>query len=268
MVLQPEKQNSMQKPDSNTVFKLPALNSSRRFRFPTLSRFVAGAAALVALNAFAQSGDPTTQCEKVGGALSTNFIAPDQTAGTATGDLKGALGVKILATVSGTVGDGKPVKLKVLHFWVTETGDTILTDEAELTAYPGLSPSQPLLYSAVYEKGLKVTGGTGKFEGAAGSLKVWAAVDLGAGQVAGRYSGTICFKVPTASPAVGTASIQDGQFRFVVQAPGAREVVAEASSNLKDWERLAAQAPVNGAAEFRDPSVATTPQRFYRAKAE
>lgn len=268
MVLQPEKQNSMQKPDSSTVFKLPALNTSRRFRFPTLSRFVAGAAALVAINAFAQSGDPTTQCEKVGGALSTNFIAPDQTAGTATGDLKGALGVKILATVSGTVGDGKPVKLKVLHFWVTETGDTILTDEAELTAYPGLSPSQPLLYSAVYEKGLKVTGGTGKFEGAAGSLKVWAAVDLGAGQVAGRYSGTICFKVPTASPAVGTASIQDGQFRFVVQAPGAREVVAEASSNLKDWERLAAQAPVNGAAEFRDPAVATTPQRFYRAKAE
>lgn len=143
---------------------------------------------------FAQSGNP--HCVKVGGAFVTNFITQDQTAGTATGDLKGALGVKVLG-ISGTVGNGKPVTLTVQHFWVTETGDTIFLGQAEATAYPGASPSQPLLYSAVYEQGVKIVGGTGKFDGATGSLKAWAAVDLAAGEVVGRYSGTICFGAPS-----------------------------------------------------------------------
>jgi hypothetical protein len=134
-------------------------------------------------------------CDHVGGSFVTNFIAPDQTAGNATGDLKGALGVKLLGVVSGAVGNGKPVILKVQHFWVTETGDTILADAAELSAYPGASPSQPLLYSFVYENGVKIAGGTGKFNGASAVLKCWGAVDLGGtGEVAGRYSGTVCFK--------------------------------------------------------------------------
>jgi hypothetical protein len=146
---------------------------------------------------FAQSNNAEPHCVKVSGAFVTNFIAPDQTAGTATGDLKGALGVKVLGVVSGAIGNGKPVTLKVQHFWVTETGDTLFVEEAEATAYPGTSPSQPLLYSAVYEKGVKIIGGTGKFDGATGLLKAWGAVDLGAGEVAGRYSGTICFKAPS-----------------------------------------------------------------------
>ena len=145
--------------------------------------------------ALAQSANAAPHNGKVGGAFVTNFITQDQTAGTATGDLKGALGVKVLG-VSGTVGNGKPVTLTVQHFWVTETGDTIFLQEAQATAYPGASPSQPLLYSAVYENGVKIVGGTGKFEGATGSLKAWAAVDLQAGEVVGRYSGTVCFKSP------------------------------------------------------------------------
>lgn len=135
-------------------------------------------------------------CVKVGGAFVTNFIADDQTAGTATGDLKGALGVKVLAVVSGAIGDGKPVSLKVQHFWVTETGDTIIADQAILSAYPGKSPSRALLYTFVYENGIKIAGGTGKFESATGLIDAWGAVDLGAGEVVGRYSGTICFKNP------------------------------------------------------------------------
>lgn len=147
--------------------------------------------------ALAQSANAAPHTAKVGGGFVTNFIAPDQTAGTATGDLKGALGVKVLAVVSGAIGNGKPVTLKVQHFWVTETGDTIFLEAADATAYPGASPSQPLLYSAVYENGVRVIGGTGKFEGATGTLKAWAAIDLQAGEVAGRYSGTICFKAPS-----------------------------------------------------------------------
>jgi hypothetical protein len=146
--------------------------------------------------AFAQSDQVKPHCVEVGGGFVTNFITPDQTAGTATGDLKGALGVKLLGVVSGSIGSGKPVVLKVQHFWVTETGDTLLTRDAEVTAYPGASPSQPLLYSFVYEHGVELTGSTGKYEGAAGLIKAWGDIDLGAGQVAGRYAGTICFKAP------------------------------------------------------------------------
>jgi hypothetical protein len=75
--------------------------------------------------AFADPVKANPDCSEVGGAFVTNFIASDQTAGTATGDLKGALGVKVLAVLSGTIGGGTPVKLKVQHFWVTETGDTL-----------------------------------------------------------------------------------------------------------------------------------------------
>jgi len=148
------------------------------------------------ISAFAQSDNAAPDCVKVGGAFVTNFIAPDQTAGTATGDLKGALGVKVLATVSGSIGNGKPVTLKVQHFWVTETGDTLFAQEAEVTAYPSTSPSQPLVYSFVYEQGVKLIGGTGKFDGATGLLKAWGGIDLDAGEVVGRYAGTVCFKAP------------------------------------------------------------------------
>ena len=43
---------------------------------------------------FAQS---TNRCVQVGGAVSTNFLDPTTTLGTATGDLKGAIGVTVLS---------------------------------------------------------------------------------------------------------------------------------------------------------------------------
>jgi hypothetical protein len=147
--------------------------------------------------ALAQSQQAEPHCTQVSGAFSTNFIAPDQTAGTATGDLRGALGVKVLGVVSGSVGNGKPVALHVQHFWVTETGDTLFTKDAVVTAYPSTSPGQPLLYSFAYEQGIELIGGTGKFGSATGLLKAWGGIDLGAGEVAGRYRGEICFKAPS-----------------------------------------------------------------------
>src|SRR5262249_9131022 len=154
------------------------LTHSRALLHPTWSRstgrslllaavFIAafGPSAPLSFVACAQSDNAAPHCVKVGGAFVTNFIAPDQTAGTATGDLKGALGVKLLGIASGSIGNGKPVVIKVQHFWVTETGDTLYADPAEITAYPSTSPSQPALYSFVYEQGVKTSGGTGKFDG-------------------------------------------------------------------------------------------------------
>jgi len=158
-----------------------------------------GCAALVLAThsiAFAQSDSASPHCAKVGGGITTNFIAQDQTAGTATGDFEGAVGVKVLSVI-GQFGNGKPVILTVQHFWVTETGDTLLLEVAEATGYPCPSPSLPGLYTAVYEKPVKILGGTGKFQGATGEIKAWGAVDLGAGQLTLRYSGTLCLKSPS-----------------------------------------------------------------------
>ncbi len=187
----------MQNVNRSTVRNHHGIQATLR-RLLTAALFTAAVAILAPLGstAFAQSDHADPHCTKVGGAFVTNFIAPDQTAGTATGDLKGALGVKILGTVSGTAGNGKPVTLKVQHFWVTETDDTLFPVTAQITAYPGTSSSQPLLYSFVYEQGVTIAGGTGKFDGATVQLKCWGAVDLGAGEVVGRYSGTVCFKAP------------------------------------------------------------------------
>lgn len=183
-----------------SVLRHPAQTSFTVARLFATALFTAAVGIMAPLGsiAFAQSDHADPHCTKVGGAFVTNFTAPDQTAGTATGDLKGAVGVKILATVSGIVGNGKPVTLKVQHFWVTESGDTLFAAPAEITAYPGTSPSQPLVYSFVYEQGVSITGGTGKFNGATMQLKTWGAVDLGGtGEVVGRYSGSLCFKAPS-----------------------------------------------------------------------
>src|SRR5262245_6010698 len=127
----------------------------------TIAAVALAAIASLSSVSFAEAGEGNPHCTEVGGAFVTNFTAEDQTAGTATGDLKGAVGVKILETVSKS-----PLVLKVQHFWVTETGDTLLLDPAEVTAYPSASPSQTGLFSFVYEDGVKITGGTGKYAGA------------------------------------------------------------------------------------------------------
>ncbi|MFO1499503.1 MAG: hypothetical protein U1G07_14090 [Verrucomicrobiota bacterium] len=245
----------------------PAIHPARRsIWFARLCLLTIGAAVPATSTSLAQAGSDASNCEKVSGAFSTDFIAQDQTAGTATGDLKGTLGVKILS-MTGEVGNGKPVTGKAQHFWVTEAGDTIFTQELVAEFYPSASPSLSLLYALV-EQEVKITGGTGRFEGATGVLKVWGAADFAAGQAVGRYTGTVCFKSSGAPSKVAVGGIQDGQFRFQVEASGDREVVAETSSNLKDWEKLAAKAPVNGVATFSDPSMITELQRFYRAKGE
>ncbi|MFO1497918.1 MAG: hypothetical protein U1G07_05915 [Verrucomicrobiota bacterium] len=249
-----------------TLLDRPAMKRARLATWAARLCFLAiGTATPLSSIAFAQGEATSTQCENVSGAFSTNFISPDQTAGTATGDLKGALGVKILS-MTGEVGNGKPVTGKAQHFWVTETGDIVFTAEVLAEFYPSASPSLPTLYALV-EQQVKIVGGTGRFDGASGILKVWGGADFAAGQAVGRYSGTICFKQPTL-PKVASVSVQDGQFHFQVQAVGAREVTAETSSNLRDWEKFTAKPPVNGVAEFSDPGVATQAQRFYRAKGE
>jgi len=132
-----------------------------------------------------------THCKKVGGSISTNFIDAADTLGTATGDLKGGLGVHVLSVTAGPNGT---TILHNHHHWVTETGDTILFDDADATLYPASLPS---LYSARYLQGVKIIGGTGRFEKATGNLtNTFGAVDLSKNQIVLRYQGNVCFVEP------------------------------------------------------------------------
>jgi hypothetical protein len=131
----------------------------------------------------AQSNEATPHCIQVGGTIMTNFINENTTLGTATGDLKGA--------VSATVTPGAGGSFQVLHHWVTEAGDVIVFAPATAVA----SPFAPGVLGVTYDQ-IRVTGGTGKFDGANGVLTAFGAADLGHGQTVFRYRGQICFSAP------------------------------------------------------------------------
>lgn len=130
-------------------------------------------------------------CKQVGGAVLTNFIDQATTLGTATGDLRGGLSVSVLSTAAGANGS---TVFHNRHRWVTEGGDTILFADADATAYP-----TPIagLYAASYNNGVQITGGTGRFAGASGTLSVFGSVNLSQGQVILRYAGQVCFPPAT-----------------------------------------------------------------------
>ena len=128
-----------------------------------------------------------SECRPVGGSISTNFVNATTTAGTATGDLAGSIGVSVLSVVPGQNG---VVTFHNQHTWVTATGDTIFANAADATAYPTPVPG---LYAAIYLHGLVITGGTGRFAKATGKTFTWGAVNLANNEVTLRYEGTVCF---------------------------------------------------------------------------
>lgn len=130
------------------------------------------------------AGDP--HCKQVGGAISTNFLDSSTTLGTATGDLKGGLGVTIQSVIPGANG---AIVFHNQHHWVTESGDTVSLEDTDATAFP---TSVPGLVGISYTRGVQVTGGTGRFAGAKGTLTVWGAADLGRQEIVLRYEGQIC----------------------------------------------------------------------------
>jgi hypothetical protein len=130
-----------------------------------------------------------TRCESVGGSISTNFLDQSSTLGVATGSLAGALGVDINSVSPGTSPGS--VVFHNHHRWVTSTGDTILFADADATAYP--VQDVPGLYAVAYKAGVTITGGTGKFEGATGTLQMFGGVNNNAGQIVLRYTGRVCY---------------------------------------------------------------------------
>ena len=126
-------------------------------------------------------------CSAVGGAILTNLGGFGQidgwptTMGVATGDLKGAIGVQIVAASPDFTS------ITVQHHWVTDAGETLSIDSATLY---GAYVTSTLL--GVKEYKAHLSGGTGRFEHATGDMSFMGEIDLGSGQVVLRYSGRVC----------------------------------------------------------------------------
>ena len=144
----------------------------------------------VSIPASAQPG----QCQPVGGVLMTNIgaiTAGSINLGPVFGDLAGSVAAQILSANS----DGT---YTVQHYWVTSAGDTILLKQAILT------PAYPVFTAMIQNKAIvavpwgnyksDIAGGTGKFDGATGTLSYFGMADFTNNTLVLRYSGTVCYK--------------------------------------------------------------------------
>ena len=134
------------------------------------------------------------RCEAVGGVLTTNIGAITDggiNLGPVFGDLAGSVAAKILsANPDGTY--------TVQHYWVTAAGDTILFKQAILT------PTYPVSTAAMLNKAIvavpwgnyssDIAGGTGKYDGATGTINYFGMADFAKNTLVLRYSGTVCYK--------------------------------------------------------------------------
>jgi len=140
--------------------------------------------------AFAESGP----CVPVGGVLMTNIGAipyPASAGGTnlgpVFGDLQGSVAADIVGSTSTTY--------TLQHYWVTASGDSIYFAPAVLTpTYPTSSKEIVAVPWGNYIS--EITGGTGKFKGATGSLSYFGMADFEKDTLVLRYSGTVCYAAP------------------------------------------------------------------------
>jgi hypothetical protein len=153
-------------------------------RFFSFVSSVALLPALLTVNGFAK----TPTCSDVGGTILTNIGGFGQidgnptTLGVATGDLKGALGVEILSVSADST------TITVQHHWVTDTGETLTIDQAQLH---GTFVGTGLFAVTDYKVHLK--GGTGRFANATGDTTAIGEIDFNSGQAVLRYSGKVCY---------------------------------------------------------------------------
>jgi hypothetical protein len=103
--------------------------------------------------------------------------------GAVTGDLEGG----VRATFSATPQSDGSIALTLHHLFVTEGGDTLQTvDVGTLTPVSGMPGVFRMAVSYT------ITGGSGKFTGATGTLANHGEADLTSGQLTLRYKGTVC----------------------------------------------------------------------------
>ena len=149
------------------------------------TRVITGACLCVVLLVGSALAAPK-HCAPVGGSFMTNVggFGENTTLGIITGDIKGAVGVQILGVTTATDGT---TTVTVQHHLVTETGDTVFIDQAKAI---GVFVAPGLFALTNYQ--FHLSGGTGRFQGAAGDMSAIGEVDFNAGHLIGRYTGKLC----------------------------------------------------------------------------
>jgi hypothetical protein len=137
---------------------------------------------VAAVSASAQS----RRCQNIGGAIMTSINLIPYGAqgatnlGPAFGDLDGS--------VAATMVSASPITFQ--HYWVTGTGDIINFKPAVL--HPTATTNQNVVAVQWGDYVAEVSGGTGKYDGATGTLEAFGLVDFASGTVVFRYRGSLC----------------------------------------------------------------------------
>lgn len=123
-------------------------------------------------------------CRDVSGAIAGNVTGPGTVVGVVMGDLEGAT----MATITDQKeqADGT-VEVKLNHVFVTEARDSLQTDD---TAVWNPIPGKSGVFHMITR--YKITGGTGKFKKATGTLQNHGEADTNRGLVTLGYTGRIC----------------------------------------------------------------------------
>lgn len=138
------------------------------------------------------AGSPSKQqtaddlhCISVSGTIAANLTGANQAQGTVTGGLRGS----VTASFTATPQANGNIALALHHIFVAETGDSLTTEDTGLLVpVPGAA--------GVYRMTVQytVTGGTGRFTGATGTLANHGEAVLSGTppQLTLRYAGRIC----------------------------------------------------------------------------
>ena len=129
------------------------------------------------------------------GILFTNVAAIENriNTGVVYGDLAGTVSAAIIAgptTIGFPAAGRQEIQFTVQHYWVTEKGDTILFKPAVATAD---TTSKDNVVAITYDNYIAtVSGGTGRFANATGTIKFLGAVDFNVNHLVLRYAGQVC----------------------------------------------------------------------------
>ncbi|HEY1494128.1 MAG TPA: hypothetical protein VGF49_06275 [Candidatus Solibacter sp.] len=145
--------------------------------------------------AFAQGQPAGQNCSPVGGVLFTNVAAIESRInfGVVYGDLAGAVAAAITSgpeTVGFPAQGRQQIRFTVQHYWVTEKGELIFFKPATATAD---TTSKQNVVAITYDNYVGiVSGGTGRFVNATGTVKFMGTVDFNENHLVLRYAGEVC----------------------------------------------------------------------------
>ena len=129
--------------------------------------------------------DDDHKCSDVSGTIGANLTSSSTAQGTVTGGLRGS----VTASFTTSPEANGSISLSLNHVFVTESGDTLTTQDSGLLVPVSGAPG---VYHMTVQ--YKITGGTGPFSGATGALLNHGEAVLNStpAQLTLRYSGHIC----------------------------------------------------------------------------